>query len=299
MKRPDSLSIVRRATFVGLVANVLLAAAKIGAGVFGRAEVLIADGIHSISDLVTDVALLLGTLFWERPPDEDHPHGHRRIETLITLGIGLSLAVVGLSMGIDAVLHFFSSRSSHASPIALAAALVSVVVKEWLYHWTHRRAREAGSPALEANAWHHRSDAFSSIPAVLAVGTEIIWPRFGWIDRVGVLIVCVFILKAAWGIFHPALQQLADAGAPPPVQAELAAMALGVEGVLSAHALRTRYLGPLLAVDLHIEVDGDLTVREAWRIARKVRELLTEKGPGVADVMVQIEPQREAGRTKS
>lgn len=292
MSHSESINIVRRATWLGLVSNVLLAATKISAGVFGRSEVLIADGIHSISDLVTDLALLLGTMFWERPPDQEHPHGHRRIETLITLGIGLLLAAVGLSMGLDAILHFNRPKTQQAGILALAAALLSVVVKEWLYHWTHARAGEARSPALEANAWHHRSDAFSSIPAVLAVGTEMVLPRLNWVDRLGVLIVCIFILKAAWEIFHPALQQLVDAGAPAPVQGELAELALQVDGVHSAHALRTRYLGPMLAVDLHIEVDGGLSVREGYRIAREVRRLLMKEGPGVSDVMVQVEPLR-------
>lgn len=293
MNQNESITIVRRTTWVGLMSNIFLAAVKICAGVFGRSQVLIADGIHSISDLVTDLALLLGTMFWDRPPDEDHPHGHRRIETLITVAIGLLLAIVGLSMGIDAILHFKQPRVQHAGFLALSAASVSVVVKESLYRWTHRQAQKAHSPALEANAWHHRSDAFTSITAVIAVGTEMAHPQLAWVDRLGVLIVCIFILKAAWEIFHPALQQLVDAGAPPQIQEELAKMALQVHGVHSAHALRTRYLGPLLAVDLHIEVNGTLSVREGYEIAREVRQLLVSQGPGVADVIVQVEPRRD------
>jgi len=296
MKISQSIVIVRKATWVGLSANIILAAGKIYAGVFGRSEVLIADGIHSISDLVTDVALLVGTAFWDRPPDQNHPHGHRRIETLITLGIGVSLTIIGLSMGFNAVRHFGLARTQPVGMIALIAAMISVVFKEWLYHWTSRQAESAGSPALKANAWHHRSDAFSSIPAVLAVGTEILIPSLKWVDHLGVLIVCLFILKASWDIFHPALQQLVDAGAPIKITTELADLAFQVDGVLAAHALRTRYLGPVLAVDLHIAVDGDITVREGFLIASKVKELLCRRGPNVGDVMIQVEPFHNDGK---
>ena len=292
MSSENSTQRVRRATWVGLVANVVLATGKVTAGIVGGSAAVVADGVHSVSDLVTDLALLVGTHFWDQPPDEQHPHGHRRIETLVTAGIGFSLAAVGIGMGWRAITDFQEPRLAPTTSIALVAALVSVVVKEWLFRWTRVQGELADSPALVANAWHHRSDAFSSIPAVVAVATEMVFPDMVWVDRIGVLAICVFILRAAWGIFHPALQQLVDAGAPPEIQARLDSLAVEVDGVRAAHALRTRYTGPKLAVDLHLEVDGDLTVAEGFEIARAVKEHLLDKGPGVGDVVIQVEPEK-------
>jgi cation diffusion facilitator family transporter len=276
-----------------MICNVALAIGKITAGILGGSAAVVADGVHSVSDLVSDFVLLVGTWFWDQPPDEDHPHGHRRIETLVTAGIGLSLAGVGIGMAWDAATHFTESRIGPVAVIALYAALASVVIKEWLYRWTRTQGELAGSPALVANAWHHRSDAFSSIPAVLAVGTGLLSPSLAWVDRVGVLLICGFILRAAWQIFHPALQQLIDAGAPPEVQKELGHLALEIDGVRNAHALRTRYIGNQLAVDLHLEVDEDLSVREGFEIAQSVKDHLLEKGPDVGDVVVQVEPEMQ------
>ncbi len=293
MNDRQSISTVRRATVVGLVANIVLAVGKVAAGVVGSSAAVVADGLHSFTDLVTDLVLLVGTRFWGRPPDEEHPHGHRRIETLITAGIGLLLAAVGFGLGWRAFGHLREPPAVGPGDIALVAAFVSIFAKEWLFRWTRDQASVADSPALMANAWHHRSDAFSSIPAVLAVGTAMVFPGLAWVDRLGALAVCVFILWASWGIFHPALQQLVDAGAPSEVRDRIGTMALEVEGVVSAHALRTRYVGPKLAVDLHLEVDGDLTVARGFAIARAVKVHLLANGPSVGDVVVQVEPVKK------
>ncbi|MCD4749821.1 MAG: cation diffusion facilitator family transporter [Thermoanaerobaculales bacterium] len=291
----DSASIqrVQRATVVGMGANIVLAAGKIAAGLVGSSAAVVADGVHSLTDLFTDIILLVGTLLWAQPPDERHPHGHRRIETLVTVGIGMSLAAVGIGMGWNAIAHLRDPRTGPATLVALVAALISVFSKEWLFHWTRKEGRAADSPALVANAWHHRSDAFSSIPAVMAVGTEMFFPRLAWVDRLGVLVICGFILWAAWNVFHPALQQLVDAGAPADVRERIGRLALEVDGVRAAHALRTRYTGPKLAVDLHLEVDGDLTVAEGFSIARAVKKHLLSNGPSIGDVVVQVEPEKE------
>lgn len=293
MNDTESIRTVQRATIVGLVANIVLAGGKVTAGIIGSSAAVVADGLHSFTDLVTDLVLLIGTRLWAQPPDERHPHGHRRIETLITAFIGFSLAAVGVGLGWQAFDHLREPQAAVPTGLALGAAVISVFSKEWLFNWTRVKASEADSPALMANAWHHRSDAFSSIPAVLAVGTAMVFPAYAWVDRLGALVVCVFILWAAWGIFHPALQQLVDAGAPADVRNRIGTMALEVEGVVDAHALRTRYIGPKLAVDLHLEVDGNLTVTEGFEIARAVKEHLLAAGPSVGDVVIQVEPVKD------
>lgn len=283
------VSQIRLAGWVGLIVNVLLAAVKLAAGVVGHSQAVVADAIHSLSDTVTDVALILGVRYWSAPADDRHPHGHRRFETLITVFIGLMVAAAAVGIGWDAVTSF--GRPSHPpSFIALAAALLSIGVKEALYQWTARKGRATGSPALVANAWHHRTDALSSVPVAIAVSVAMIDHRLAVVDQIGAMVVAVFVLHAAFRIIRPALEELVDAGAPMAHRRELERLALDVEGVRAAHALRTRYIGSELAVDVHVEVDADLSVADGFAIAREVKRDLLKRGPNVADVVVQIEP---------
>lgn len=283
---------VRTVGWVGLVVNLLLAAAKAAAGVLGHSQAVLADAVHSLSDTVTDVAVILGVRFWSAPADENHPHGHGRIETLITVIIGLAVGGVALGMGIEAVRGLRAHSTALPSTIALVAALGSILVKEVLYRWTAIVGREVRSPALVANAWHHRSDAISSVPAAAAVAVSLIAPQWAVVDRVGAVIVCLLILQVAWRILRPALDQLVDAGAPADDRLRIEKLALEVDGVEAAHAVRTRYVGASLAVDLHVEVDGGLSVAEGHQIALAVRRRLVRDGPNVADALVQIEPYR-------
>jgi len=278
--------------WVGLVVNLLLAMVKAAAGVLGHSQAVLADAVHSLSDTVTDIAVILGVRFWSAPADENHPHGHGRIETLITVAIGLAVGGVAVGLGIDAIRGLRHHSTSSPSGIALAAALVSIAVKEVLYRWTAAVGREVRSPALVANAWHHRSDAISSIPAAAAVAISLIVPAWAVVDRVGAIIVCLLILQVAWRILRPALDQLVDAGAPASDCRRIEKLALEVDGVESAHAVRTRYVGSALAVDLHVEVDGGLSVAEGHAIAVAVRRKLVNEGPEVADAVVQVEPYR-------
>lgn len=284
---------MRRAAWAGLVINLVLSVVKITAGIMGRSQAVVADGIHSISDIGTDLAVIFGMRYWSAPADENHPHGHQRIETLVTLAIGVALVVVALGIGYDALRRLGEPVGRPPTVIALLAALLSIVTKEWLFRWTAIIGRRIGSSALVANAWHHRSDAFSSVPAVLAVAAAMYRPAWAAVDRIGALVVCGFILWAARGIVAPALAQLADQGAPAEDRDALERLALEVDGVEAAHALRTRYVGSELAVDVHIEVDGHLTVADGFEIARQVKRRLRDDGPDVGDVVVQVEPTRD------
>jgi cation diffusion facilitator family transporter len=283
---------VRRAAWVGLACNVGLVAVKAAAGVLGHSQAVLADAVHSLSDLVTDFALIFGVRYWSAPADEDHPHGHGRIETLITVAIGLILGVVAVGIGLRAIRGLRHGVAIAPTGIALGAAIFSIVVKEVLYRWTVAIGRRVKSPATVANAWHHRSDAFSSIPAAAAVGVALIDPEWAVVDRVGAVVVCLLILQAAWRILHPAVEQLVDRGAPAADRRRIEKLALEVEGVASAHALRTRYVGAELSVDLHVEVDGSLSVAEGHAIAMAVRRKLVDDGPDIADAVIQVEPLR-------
>ncbi len=283
------VSRVRFTGWVGLIVNLILVVVKLAAGLLGHSQAVVADAIHSLSDTVTDIALILGVRYWSAPADEQHPHGHRRFETLVTVFIGLTVATAAVGIGWDAI-RSFGKPSHPPSMIALTAALLSVVVKETLYRWTARIGEKIGSSALIANAWHHRTDALSSVPVAIAVAIAMVDHRLGMIDQIGALIVAIFVLHAAFRIIRPALDQLVDAGAPEAHRSELEQLAIQVEGVRGVHAMRTRYIGSELAVDIHIEVDADLTVADGFSIARQVKTDLLEQGPMVADVVVQIEP---------
>jgi cation diffusion facilitator family transporter len=284
---------VRLVTWAGLVVNLLLVALKFVGGILGASQAVVADAVHSLSDCVTDIAVLVGVHYWSQPPDECHPYGHRRIETLVTIAIGLSLGVVGLGLGYNALSTLQAAEPGAPHLVAFVAALVSLVSKELLYHWTVYVGRRAKSSAAIANAWHHRSDALSSVPAVLAVGGAMLLPAWSMLDRIGAIVVSLFILHAAWRIVRPALAELVDAGASAKVRARIDALARGVPGVQDVHALRTRYLGGRLQVDLHVLVDPQLTVREGHRIAHAVGKCLRSEGPGVEDVLVHVEPVEE------
>jgi cation diffusion facilitator family transporter len=288
--REQAAAEVRRAGWVGLIGNLGLATLKMTAGILGHSAAVVADAVHSLSDLVTDFAVIAGVHFWSKPADRRHPHGHQRIETLVSVVIGVILALVAVGMAVEAVSGGHSRVWPAPTGIAFVAALLSMFVKEGLYHWTVRVGRRVDSPALVANAWHHRSDALSSVPAAIAVGVAVLNPELGFVDRIGAVVVCMFILFAAWQIVAPALSQLIDTAAPEEDRLRLEELAKGVDGVRDAHAIRTRYVGPKLAVDLHVVVDPELSVEQGHGIAEAVRHTLLEEGPKVEDVLVKVEP---------
>ena len=194
---PSRERYVRKVTWIGLLINIGLSILKFAAGYFGRSQALIADAIHSLTDTTTDVAVIAGSHFWFRPPDENHPYGHRRLETLVTVFIGLMLAAAGIGIGWDAVSTLHEKDSSSPGWIALYAAMLSILTKEVLYRWTAVAGKRVKSSALAANAWHHRTDAISSIPVLIAVGGALIFPSWSFLDHVGAVVVSIFIMHAA------------------------------------------------------------------------------------------------------
>lgn len=283
-------------TWVGLIINVALSILKIAAGIMGNSRAVLADGFHSLSDLVTDIALLIGVRFWNAPADADHPHGHRRVETLVTLGISLFLAAIAVLLVYDAARSLSDGEPGHVGAIAALAALLSIIIKEILYRWTVYKGRQLRSSALVANAWHHRSDALSSIPAALAAGLAYFAPGLASIDLIGTIIVAVFLCYAAWKIAWPALQELTDRGVGAETRAKLMAVALAVPGVKDVHAMRTRFLGAGVQADLHVMVDGALSVDEGHKVATAVENALFNIGPEVTDVLVHLEPWSPEGK---
>jgi cation diffusion facilitator family transporter len=294
---------------VGVAVNLALAVTKGLIGWWAGSRVLVADAVHSLSDLMTDGIILVGVRYWAAPADAGHPYGHRKIETLVTLSIGLFLAGVGLFLAYGAVKALVLAAGQPEAGVqavgpaawaALASALVSIVSKEWLYRWTAARGAALKSSALLANAWHHRSDAFSSIPSALALGGGAAGAYLGrnlwYLDPVGAVVVAVMIIGAARGIIKPALATLLDASAGRKLSAAIRETMAVTPGVLSGHKLRTRFLGSDAAeVTVHILVDGGLTVADGHRIAADVKyRLLALTVPGletrIVDVLIHVEP---------
>ena len=281
---------VRKVTWVGLIVNIVLAGIKFAAGYFGRSQALIADAIHSLTDTTTDVAVIAGSHFWSRPPDENHPYGHRRLETLVTVFIGLMLAAAGIGIGWDAISALHEKDTTPPGWIALVAAMVSIITKEILYRWTAVAGKKIKSPALAANAWHHRTDAFSSIPVLIAVGGALIYPSWSFLDLVGAVVVSIFVMHAALKITWPGISELIDAGAPQDVQKKIIEIACNNPGVHEVHKVRTRYISTSILVDMHIVVDGSISVRQGHAIADEVEDHIIDGISNVLGVVIHVDP---------
>jgi cation diffusion facilitator family transporter len=288
--------IVRKVTWVGLWLNLFLAAIKFIAGIYGRSQALVADAIHSLTDLTTDIAVIAGSHYWSRPPDENHPYGHRRLETLVTVFIGVVLIAAGIGIGWKAISALQEKHSAPPGWIAVFAALASIVFKESIYRWTAFTGRRAKSPALVANAWHHRTDALSSIPVLIAVAGARVFPSWSFLDHLGAAVVSIFILHASIKIIWPGLGELIDVGAPTDTCKKIRDIALKNDGVLQVHDIRTRFISSSIQVDLHIVVDGLITVREGHDIADDVKARIMDKIPEVLDVIVHVDPPERAAR---
>ncbi len=299
MKRdimPDhNMAMIRKVTWSGLGVNIGLAGMKFLAGFLGSSQAVIADAVHTLSDTTTDIAVLVGSLFWSAPPDTEHPYGHQRIEALVSAVIGGVLVSVAAGLAYNAMATIHAGETGGTGMVAAVGPALSIVCKEWIYRRTARVGRRVKSSAVIANAWHHRSDALSSIPALLAVVVSSQFPGWGFVDNIGAVVVAVFILKVAWDITVPALKELIDTGATLTAQRAIQKLTMDVGGVIGAHAIRTRKFGSRIHVDLHILVNPELSVRAGHSISESVKRHLVENGPDVFDVVVHLEPYEETG----
>ncbi|MGA1864425.1 MAG: cation diffusion facilitator family transporter [bacterium] len=285
----DSSEIIR-ITWLGLIVNLLLSIFKFIVGFLGYSHAVIADAFHSLSDMSTDLAVLLGVKYWSAPADENHPYGHSRIETIITAIIGLVLFLVAIGIIFASISHIREAHLKQPAWIAITGSLLSIILKEGLYRLTVVVGKRARSSAVVANAWHHRSDALSSLPALIAVSLAVINPKLAYIDHLGALIVSIFILKISWDITLPCLSELSDTGAPRRYYEKIKSIAMDIKGVQAVHAIRTRKAGSGLYIDLHIMVDGKMTVQRGHEISGMVKYALLEKIPEILDVVIHLEP---------
>jgi len=281
---------VRTVTLVGAVVDLLLGAAKVIAGITAGSQALVADGIHSFSDLATDFLVLFAAKHAHRKADVEHPYGHGRIETVATVALGVALVLVAIGICYDAVRRLLDPELLlHPGILALVVALVSVAAKEIIYQYTARAARRLRSKMLLANAWHSRSDAISSIVVVIGVlGTM---AGFRYLDAVAAVAVALMIAKIGWELLWKSLQELIDTALEPGDVAAIRNIIMSVNGVRACHMLRTRHSGSDVLADVHILVDPVLSVSEGHQIGEKVRRRLIRKNESVSDVTVHIDPE--------
>ncbi|MCC5858369.1 MAG: cation transporter [Ectothiorhodospiraceae bacterium] len=284
----------RRVTLAGAAVNLVLAAGKILFGWIGNSQALVADGVHSLSDLISDALVLVAARLGSRKADHNHPYGHGRIETAATGAMGILLLAVAGGFIVDASGRLLEpERLPTPGLVALAAAVASVLVKEALFHYTRRVARRVESPLIAANAWHHRSDALSSLVVIGGiVGAMLGAP---WLDAVAAILVAGMIGRMGWDFGSDALRELVDTGLETHETQALRRRILAVPGVLGERQLRSRRMGPRVLVDVHILVDGGISLREAHRIAQDVRRRLLNHDDAVSDVVVSVEPADRPG----
>jgi cation diffusion facilitator family transporter len=290
----DTLKETTRITFTGLMINLFLSSSKLAGGILSNSHALVADGVHSLSDCITDVVIIIGVKFWTRPSDANHPHGHARIETIISGFIGIFLILTGLFLAWESFRAIMTPSECPPGWLAFIVAVLAILLKGVLSRWTLKISRKLKSPALAANSMHQRSDAISSIPVAIVVLAARLDSSLIVLDGIGGVIVSILILKMGISVIRPALCELSDTAAPPEIIDEIRRMAMSVEGVRDVHNLRTRYQGDGIQTDMHIVVDGSKNLTDAFAILKNVERVLYEMGPGVTDVMVRLEPDSES-----
>ena len=286
---------IYRVTFVGLVVNLLLSAAKLVAGVIGRSAAMTADAVHSFSDLATDVVVIAFARISSKPKDESHDYGHGKYETLATLLISLALAVVGsgiLVSGIRSIRVVIEGGTlPRPGAIALVAAVVSIVGKEILYRYTVRVGRRIDSPSVVANAWHHRSDALSSLGTLVGIGCAyFLGERWRIADPIAALVVALFIFKIAFDLIRSGLDELMERSLPTETEAEILRIITADPAIREPHNLRTRRIGASIAIEVHVRVVGEMTVRHSHELTVDIERRLRERFGAGTMIAVHVEP---------
>ena len=297
---PDRVRAVCRVTIAGSIVNVVLLLLKFAAGILGHSAAMIADAIHSLTDIATDVVVLVFVKISSKPTDKSHDYGHGKYETLATAIIGLSLFVVGVMICYSGVVKTYRAICGETlqqpGTVALVAAVVSIVLKEWAYQFTVRVGRKCHSEACVANAWHHRSDALSSIGTMVGIGGAILLgERWAVLDPLAAIIVSAFIIKAAWGLVMQSVGELTDASLPEADEDEIVQIANGEEGVCEVHNLRTRRIGNRVAIEMHVRMPGALSLYDAHNHASDIERRLKDHFGADTLVSIHIEPIKVNG----
>ena len=296
MSRTNKITFV---TLVGSVVNAALAAFKIVAGIIGHSAAMVADGVHSLSDLLSDVVVLVFVRISGKGRDKNHDYGHGKFETFATLIISLMLLVVGanlMSSGIASIKKILGGESVEApGMIALWAALLSIVSKEILYRYTAVQGRKLDSPMMVANAWHHRSDALSSVGSLLGIGGAILLgDKFVILDPLAGCVISIFIIVMAVRMSIPAIKELLDVSLPDEMEDEIERTAKGVPGVVDLHELKTRREGPGIVLEGHLVLHSDISLEQAHSISKQVERALRDRFGDSTQISLHLEPENDS-----
>ena len=286
---------IYRVTLTGSAVNALLIVLKFAAGIIGRSSAMVADAVHSLSDFITDAIVLIFVKIAGRPRDVDHGYGHGKYETMATMVIGLILSVAGIGLmvnGITAVIDSINgAQLERPGIVALVVALVSILSKEWLYRITAKVGKATDSPAVVANAWHHRSDAISSLGTLIGIGGAIfLGDDWRILDPLAAVVVSIFIIKSGYDIIRPSVHELLEASLPIDKQKEIESIATSTDGIHYVHNLRTRRVGSIVVIDFHAKMDGNISLSEAHAIATNAENAIKARFGSNSIVNIHMEP---------
>ena len=288
---------IYRITLTGSIVNILLLVFKFIAGILGNSTAMIADAIHSLSDFLTDIIVIVFVRLSSKPADHDHDYGHGKYETLATSVIGMALAVVAFMLGRDGIEKIIYAMQGNQlkSPgiIAFWAAILSIVLKEWIFRATRKVAKEENSKALEANAWHHRSDALSSIGTAVGIGGAVmLGNNWAILDPIAAIVVCILIIVTAFKIIRQASGELLEESLPKDIEDRIEQIAYQDPLVSDIHKLHTRRIGNIIAIEMHLRMPSDVTLAESHIHANSIEKSLKQEFGNGTHIMLHIEPKK-------
>lgn len=289
--RQNPQTIVNRVTSIGIIGNVILSLFKFMAGVLGHSSAMVSDAIHSLSDVLATFIAWLGIRLSMQAPDREHPYGHERLECVASLLLGVILFGTGLMIGLTGLRTIFAGHYDELqSPgsVALVAAVVSIATKEGMFWYTRHYAKVLNSAAFMADAWHHRSDAFSSVGSLIGIGGAML--GFPVLDPLASVIICIFILKVAFDIFKDALDKMLDTSCSEEYEEKIADYIRKTKGVVRLDLLRTRMFGNKVYIDAEIAVDGTLSLKDAHAIAETVHDNVEKEFANTKHIMIHVNP---------
>ena len=286
---------IAKVTLKGSIVNLLLVCVKVAAGVAGHSAAMVSDAVHSLSDLLTDFVVLAFVRVSGRPKDASHDYGHGKFETMASLLIGIFLAAAAIGIVVSGAVKLSSWLQGEDIPapgrMALWAALLSIAAKELLFRYTDAKGRKLDSPALRANAWHHRSDALSSIGAAIGIaGALLLGDRWTVLDPLASIVIGAMLVKVAWDMLGPSFGELTDSSLPAETEQEIIRMIRDIPGIFEPHNLRTRRIGRLIAAEVHIRLDGSQSLSEAHEKASEVERRFKERFGRESHIIVHMEP---------
>lgn len=289
---------IYRVTFIGLVINLVLSGLKLAAGIFGRSGAMVADAVHSLSDLATDVVVIAFAKISAKPQDKGHDYGHGKYETLATIIISLALAAVGTGILLNSIDSIRVVLDGGLLPrpgvVALIAAVASIIIKEMLYRYTVRVGREIDSPSVMANAWHHRSDALSSLGTLVGIGCAyFLGQKWRIADPIAALLVAVFIFKIAFDLLRSGLDELLERSLPEDVEQEILQIVSANPEIQAPHNLRTRRIGSSIAIEVHVRMDGAMSVCHSHELTVDIECRLRKRFGGGTMIAVHVEPTKD------